>query len=198
MSARAWVVTTLVAAAGIAAFVGVSLVGRDEKPSAAVSAPMAALAAAEATGSAPRVELSPAPAPSSAAADRVELTVRVEPSLARILVDGQPVENPFHGSYVRANSTHHIVARAWGFESKSEDVLLTSDMIVSLALERSIVPAAPAPPPAAHPAPRRAPPPAPSAVSEPAPPSPAVQSVDPSGGHAPVRIIDTKDPYRAP
>jgi serine/threonine-protein kinase len=195
LAARAWVIATLVAAAGVVAFVAVSLAGREEKPAGAPSA-LSSLSAAvpEATGSAPRVELSPIPTASAPVSDRVELTVRAEPSQARILVDGEQVENPFHGSYPRANPTHHIVARAWGYETKSEDVHLTSDMIISIALDRNILPA-PMPAAVAKPAPRRPPPPVTPSPEPESPTAAAGQAVDPSGGHVPVRPIDTKDPY---
>jgi eukaryotic-like serine/threonine-protein kinase len=142
--------------------------------------------------------------------ERVELVVRVSPSTARIAIDDKVVDNPFVASYPKDRSTHRIVARAWGYEPKTKDVTLTADTMVDLELDRHIWPVAPPSPPAAPAPPRPTPPPPPVAAPEAPPPAlpekaikpiasaPSEPDVDLSGGHAPLRPIEAKDPYAAP
>jgi hypothetical protein len=136
----------------------------------------------------------------------------VSPSTARIAIDDKVVDNPFVASYPKDRSTHRIVARAWGYEPKTKEVTLTADTMVDLELDRHIWPAAPPSPPAAPPPPRPTPPvaapEAPAAAPAPAPPpekairpiASALSEPDValSGGHAPLRPIEAKDPYAAP
>jgi serine/threonine protein kinase len=140
-----------------------------------------------------------------------ELVVHASPSSARISIDGAPVTgNPFHATYPRgAESRHRVAVTANGYESKSQDVVLSDDATLDLALSRrgsSYV--NPSPAPATAPAPRvsAAKPQAPKSASTPpgalpiAAQSPvaAAGEVDSSGGRTPFRPIETKDPYGAP
>jgi hypothetical protein len=157
-------------------------------------------------GPLPTATLAPVDPP---AHEVVELVVHATPSTARISIDGAPVTgNPFHASYPRgSDSRHRVAVTANGYESKSQDVILTEDATLDLALSRrgsvSVNPS-----PATAPAPRvSAPKPAaPKATPNPSGPLPiAAQSpvaaageVDSTGGRTPFRPIETKDPYGAP
>jgi eukaryotic-like serine/threonine-protein kinase len=210
---RRWLSIASAAAVAVAAVVALTTLAtvgkRNGHDSTALVAPEIAPPPVTAHNDAPAaVTLAPAPT----GPERVELVVRVSPSTARIAIDDKVVDNPFVASYPKDRSTHRIVARAWGYEPKTKEVTLTADTMVDLELDRHIWPAAPPSPPAAPPPPRPTPPvaapEAPAAAPAPAPPpekairpiASALSEPDValSGGHAPLRPIEAKDPYAAP
>jgi serine/threonine protein kinase len=88
----------------------------------------------------------PAAGIDAARVDLVDLVVRVSPPIARVTIDGTPVENPYAASFPKDSGVHRIEARAPGYESKSEDVSFTSDTLVDLGLVRQAISASPARP----------------------------------------------------
>jgi serine/threonine-protein kinase len=167
--------------------------------------PLASASGGKASTSSPQT---PAPAPDQALSLRaerpsqpstIELIVRVTPPYAHLSVDDRPVDNPFRALYPRGNVTHRITARAWGFETLTQDVSTAESTMYDLALQ----PRSTASQPAAHPtaAPVTI---TPLAVDSPRPPhaTTSAASTDPSsdvldkgGGHDPRRPIDAHDPY---
>ena len=166
------------------------------------------------------------PAPAKPAPPAMgELVVVVTPASAAITVDGLPVEGNPHTGHYRKDLVHEVGASATGFEAKTQRVVLSKDLVVTLSLDklkkqagsstRGVVtrPArdarrvarATAEPsdfgsdPDLAPAPRAAPPAsrvAPlSAPSASAPPSPQQTIISPAGGHAPIHPIQTTSPY---
>lgn len=135
---------------------------------------------------------------------RAELVIRASPSWAHITIDDKPVDNPALASYPKDGTTHRIVAKAWGYETKSTNVTVNADTIVDLGLDRHAVASSPVVASAAPPrAPKR-----PSAdtvpLTEAAPaakvsPAPAsTTELNSSGGRTPLHPIETKDPYGGP
>jgi len=170
-------------------------------------------------GSRPSVQVAaiasplPTPAPTNAptnALETIDLVVRVSPPSAQITVDEVPISgNPLHARYPKDGVTHSIRATAPGFDAKGEGVSFAEDAVVDMTLTRS------APPPpsrvTANSQARVAAPvssvrPAPKRVSVPSAPSaaavaeapPSVSAVNPAGGRAPLRPIETKNPFGAP
>jgi hypothetical protein len=131
-----------------------------------------------------------------------ELQVRVSPPSARIMLDGANVfGNPFLGRYPRGE-THRITASADGYQSKEEIVSLANNLVVDISLDKRRRKQPPPPGPKVTTAAREtgaAHPPTPTPRPIPAAPQPAVApmpaTVDPAGGHAPVRPIQTRSPY---
>ncbi|UJR80293.1 hypothetical protein [Sandaracinus amylolyticus] len=76
------------------------------------------------------------------------LRVRTDPERATLLLDGQPVNNPFDGR-LPEGSSHTLVARAEGRVDATESVELSADRTLTLRLERT-----PPPPRVATPRPR--------------------------------------------
>jgi hypothetical protein len=67
-----------------------------------------------------------------------QLVVRASPKSAQITIDGTVVDgNPFRALYPKGGEAHRITASADGYESKSEDISLASDITVDLDLKRS-------------------------------------------------------------
>ncbi len=133
--------------------------------------------------------------------ERFELLVKVSPASARLFVDGKAVDNPFRTAYPKDSPVHLIMARAWGYESKSEYVPVSSDTVVELALERRAEAA------------RVVATPAPGSLRESRNPTDephgarnivnprlyalTAQDINASGGRSPRRPIDVDDPYLA-
>ncbi len=146
----------------------------------------------------PAVNSPPAAPPPGASAElgRIEVVVRASPSVARITVDDRPVQNPFVASFPKDGSAHRIAASAWGYDSKVEDVTFDADMILDLGLVRHTFAAHPVAAPPSEKRPASA-----GTVTESAaahnPGTVSPQEVDSSGGRAPLRPIETKDPYGA-
>ncbi len=181
----------------------------------AIDIPVAAPAPtrAETAVAAPQgsVALVPLPADPAGAPELVELVVRATPASAKVAIDGSLVaRNPFRASYPKGGEVHRITASADGYETKSESVALTSDLVVELSLNRN---AWQPPPPASPPLPRRtatAPQPAlptRAVTVQPKPPQPTQAQapiastggeVDSAGGKVPLRPIETRDPYGNP
>ena len=140
----------------------------------------------------------PTPAVAPAAPVSVDLTIRVSPPVAQIAIDGAPLTgNPFRGRYVRDGLAHRVSATADGYDAKVVDVPFTSDVSIDVSLDRRATPAPRwiAPPPSLRTTRR-----APAAVEPPdpaPPPAPAAARVEvgPSGGRAPLRPIQTSNPY---
>jgi eukaryotic-like serine/threonine-protein kinase len=131
----------------------------------------------------------------------IALLVRASPASAQIAIDGVPVTgNPFRASYPKGRGTHRVAVTADGYDSKSEDVSLGSDVVVDLnlarhgpaATTRSVAPSTQAH--AARPnAARNL-----SSAGAPATQTPIASTggdIESGGGHAPLRPIDIKDPY---
>ncbi len=140
----------------------------------------------------------------------VDVTVRVSPSSAQISLDGIVVAgNQFFARYPRDGQVHHLIAYADGFEPKLKDIAFVNDVALDLGLERHVSPTPAQPvrrqpavavPVAARPARTAANAPV-GAFPEPTTPAPvAAPRVDvaPSGGHSPLRPIQTSNPYGAP
>jgi hypothetical protein len=130
---------------------------------------------------------------------RAELVIRASPSWAKITIDDKPVDNPALASYPKDGSTHRIVAKAWGYETKSTNVTVTADTIVDLGLDRHAAASGPVVASAAPPrAPARRPSESPAPQSDTAiKPSaaPSTPELSAGGGRAPLHPIETKDPY---
>jgi hypothetical protein len=111
-----------------------------------------------------------------------------------------PVGNPFTAHYLK-DEAHEIMALAIGYEPKSRKVSTVTDLVVDINLERRAgVPpvrsAAPATAPRVAQRTVAAAPPPPTGVAAPAA-LPRLE-VDPSGGRAPRRPIDSRNPYENP
>jgi hypothetical protein len=159
-----------------------------------------------------------APAAARDTPDLVDLVVHVSPPGAQVAIDGASIPlNPFHGRFGKDALVHHISASADGYEPKTVDVAFVNDTSIDISLDRH----APAPvvryvPPSMavthsgkHPASSgaqvapgsqaaSASPPPPSAAdsaSAATAPPPSHQDVSPAGGHAPLRPIQTANPY---
>jgi len=144
-------------------------------------------------------------APLQSDTGRAELVIRASPSWARITIDDKPVDNPALASYPKDGSTHRIVAKAWGYETKSTNVTVTADTIVDLGLDRH-TPATTAPAVVSTPSARAPKRPsvelaaqAEATASKPSLPAvPAGLELNSSGGRAPLHPIETRDPYGVP
>lgn len=96
-----------------------------------------------------------------------KIEILIEPASASLELDGQAVANPFEATQLDGR-THHLSARADGYESHSRDLVFDRDLTVSFALRPQRVepvreaPVAPAPakvaPPAPPPTAKRPPP----------------------------------------
>ncbi len=187
-------IAMLCAGAALGCFVAFASVRRVASPASTVAAASSAAPPAR-----PNVH---------AAAELIDLVVRVTPPSSQITVDGASVvDNPFRARYPKDNQIHHIAATADGYEPKLEDVSFSGDVSIDVSLDRRadvsqrkafvqpiVTPrpepmrpiAAPSAPPAATPR---------EAAS---PPTPVAKDVGPSGGHAPLRPIATANPYGSP
>jgi len=98
----------------------------------------AALAAQVQAGVLPVRDESPTPGPPPAEPEIFQLVVRVSPESAQITIDGTVVEgNPFNALYPKGGEAHRVTASAEGYESRSEDVVLASDVTLDLDLSKS-------------------------------------------------------------
>jgi serine/threonine-protein kinase len=145
--------------------------------------------------------------------ETIDVVVRASPASAQITVDGARVAgNPFQARYPKDDIARRIGATAAGFEPKWEDVQFGRDVVVNLSLVRrpsapTVRATMPDPPPravATDPTPRAVatdpssrPPSRPIATTASfMDPSPFVPiEVSSSGGRAPLRPIDTKNPF---
>jgi serine/threonine-protein kinase len=182
-----WAATIAAVAAALPAL---SLVALRGQPTTTTLPGVAAPAAAPIT----------APQGVPAVPDAVELVVRVSPPGAQVAIDGVPApQAPFHVRYAKDPLVHHVSAMADGYEPKTVEVTFVNDTSVDLSLERRPPPPARTYVPSGHAARHTAAPP-PSAVATDPPPAPSASpppkvDVTPSGGHAPLRPILTRDPY---
>jgi serine/threonine protein kinase len=151
------------------------------------------------------VALVPLPPEPGGASELVELVVRATPATAKVVIDGTTAtRNPFRASYPKGGEVHRITASADGYETKSESVTLTSDLVVELSLNRNVWQPPPAPARRTATAPQPVPPPRATTVqTRLAPPPTQPQTpiastggeVDSAGGKMPLRPIETRDPY---
>jgi len=155
-------------------------------------------------GAAPTPQAGSAPTPTQPAAlppapsppELSELVVRVSPSSAQIVIDGVPVGgNPFTAHYLK-DETHEIRALAIGYEPESRRVSTASDLVVNINLDQrasGLQPRGAAITTSARTAQRTA------ALAAPTPAPVAAASsqleIDPAGGRAPRRPIDSRNPY---
>jgi hypothetical protein len=95
--------------------------------------------------------VAPAPPPSAEPAaaaavmlpviETIDLDVRVVPRWSQIAVDDiEAPSNPFHARLRRDGKVHRIVARADGYETKTEDVVFSGDVALDFALDRRAAP----------------------------------------------------------
>ena len=176
---RRWAVIALAGAALAATAVGVMV----------VSLRGGARRAADATDASPGDPRSPpATSSSSNAPTSVTLKVRVSPAEAKILLDGVLLGGgTYEGKVQRSDSERVLRVEAEGYQAKEEAVSLTSDVMMSLSLEKLekvdvAIPGASASSPLAAPPSRTSPPP-----SRPLPPPARA-----NGG----RGIDDVSPYK--
>jgi serine/threonine-protein kinase len=183
-----WAASIAVGAAALPLFLLLAVRGQPAATALPAAAPVAAPVAAP-QGGLPAVT------------DSVELVVHVSPPGAQVAIDGVPApQAPFHVRYEKDSLVHHVAAAADGYESKTVEVTFVNDTSVDLSLERHPSPPARTYVPLAGHAARHSAAPPPSAVAaDPAPPAssspPARVDITPSGGHAPLRPILTRDPY---
>jgi serine/threonine-protein kinase len=114
-------------------------------PSSKAATPAAATTTETATATASPREPATAPAPGQ---DAVKLTIKVSPASAKIYLDDALLSaGPFEGKVIKSDSPRRVRAEARGYASKEETVTLSSDAILSFALEKESAAPAPAPQP---------------------------------------------------
>jgi serine/threonine protein kinase len=184
-----------------------------------------ALAVVRARHEVPREEIAVAPSraiapPPSRPAVPVlgELVVVVTPPMAKISIDGMPVDGNPHTGHYRKDLVHEVGASAAGYEPKTQRVVLAKNLTVNLSLDRK-KPASNWPPVQAarglavrrpSDAKRMAARPSASAhrgadaemaatrladTTVPPASSPTQMIISPAGGHAPIHPIQTTSPY---
>jgi eukaryotic-like serine/threonine-protein kinase len=129
-------------------------------------------------------------APPAASATTAHVVIRVSPANAQIFVDSASVgQNPFEANYPRSTDKHTIRAVAPGHAPKVEEMAFgSSEVSISLSLDRLGGGGMAYVPPAARSAG------APATSAAPAPTS-TPMDIDPRGGKPPKRDIDPHDPY---
>lgn len=116
------------------------------------------------------------PAPSHAEPARARVDVRVTPSTAQLVVDGEPVEGGvFEAEVVPSPAPHRIRASARGFSPQEQVLVFDHDVRLELALSPTV---------------------APKAARTTSPPLPARRPPPPAPAKAGRRAIDDEDPYR--
>lgn len=196
--------TPLLLVLGIGAAIGVSLAlvlglsmrrhrgepteAKHEAPPSPSSAPVAAQTA----------QTAPAASQDAARTELVDVVIRATPANAQIFIDDVAVaENPFRARYPRSSTTHRVRVIAAGHQPKIEEITFEANVNVSLSLDRHGAGGGFAqrePSRAAAPTPRE-PSAAKSEPPTPSQPSNAHMDISPSGGKAPQRAIDPKNPY---
>ena len=82
------------------------------------------------------------PAPAKPAPPAMgELVVVVTPATATVTVDGLPVEGNPHTGHYRKDLVHEVGASANGYETKTQRVVLSKDLVVTLSLDKLKKPA---------------------------------------------------------
>jgi serine/threonine protein kinase len=191
LGARRALLGTAMGGALIAGLFAVSLSRKPPSPSSLAAAPRVNRP----------IAAEPAPEPA-----QVQVSVHVSPAIAQISIDGVlTARNPTKTQLPKDGKTHHVMAFADGYETKSEDVPSAGDVSLELSLERRpttpprwvpvVAPQARLPKYAQEPQRRAGPPdePTPAPAANPA----ARTEFDPAGGHAPLRPIVTSNPYGA-
>jgi serine/threonine-protein kinase len=175
----------VVAAIGVVAAVALRAGRQDERPR---------IAAATAEMRVPAVPAAPMPPAAPPAPDLVDVTIHTTPGTAHITIDGAGVKgNPFHARYPQDARPHTVTAAADGYEAKTTTVSFAQNVDVELSLERHV--ATPtymvvSPPPRGG---KRWGGPAPDSAQTPA--AATAPELSPAGGHAPLRPIDSSNPY---
>jgi hypothetical protein len=138
VSVPRWLGITGVAAAGLVVFSAIVVSATASGKDGGDRLGNGAAFAAQAQPSAALLAEPPAAGVPSAAPEIFQLLVRASPESAQITIDGTVAEgNPFRALYPKGGETHRVTATAQGYESRSEDVSLTSDVTVDLELKRS-------------------------------------------------------------
>lgn len=154
------------------------------------------------TQPAPAQETKPAPVTTEVvekpdpAATEIELSVSVSPSKAEITIDGEPVANPFKGSFPKDDQSHKLVVSAKGYQTVEREVDFKTNRALDLVLEKEKPVAVARPRGPARPDPAPAPDPTPA---QPAPaPAPTPKPASILGQPAPhkTRTIDDENPYK--
>jgi serine/threonine-protein kinase len=132
-----WLGIASMAAAGAAVFTAIVLSASANNGGDPFGSGAALAAQAQLSASSIRLE-SPTPSASPVAPDIFQLVVQASPAAAQITIDGTAVDgNPFRALYPKGGEAHRVTASADGYESKSEDVPLLSDVTVDFVLRRS-------------------------------------------------------------
>jgi hypothetical protein len=145
--------------------------------------------------------LNVAPAPPAPVPELVDVVIRAVPAAAHIEIDGVPVTgNPFRAQYPKDNRAHVVTASAQGYQTKIAGVAFSGSIDLDLHLDPKLVAPAPAYVQLHATTKRGGPPQPPVATETPSPnqlppPTPPAADVDPAGGRAPIRPIDTSSPY---
>ena len=131
-----------------------------------------------------------------AAPTALHVSLKVSPKEARLVLDGNPISNPYSGVLAPDGKPHVLKVTAEGYLPKEEIIVLERDLSIDIALEREAVrppEAKPSgPPPTNKPAVVRERPKEPTALPS-TPPTPS--EAPPARVHKPKRPIDLDDPY---
>ena len=124
------------------------------------------------------------------------------PPDAELLLDGEPISNPFDGELVRDDSTHKLLAKRDGFDDSIRQMVLKSGqrIFIQMTAKGQLAPPPPAQPePKAAPVPRTSSPkpapaptvaPAPAPVANPPPVPTPTPAPAPSPAPAPAPAVD--------
>jgi hypothetical protein len=69
---------------------------------------------------------------------RVKLEVRAAPSTAQIMLDGQPLANPFAGALPLDEGQHELAVRAPGYRGETRTITLDRDRAIEIRLARDL------------------------------------------------------------
>jgi serine/threonine protein kinase len=131
-----WLAAAIVSVAGAFVFLAI-LLSANERGSDTFGSGAALAAQAQVVALPVRTE-NPTPGPLPAAPEIFQLVVRASPESAQIAIDGTVVEgNPFRALYPKGDEAHRVTATAEGYESKSADVVLATDVTLDLDLSKS-------------------------------------------------------------
>lgn len=134
-----WLAAAIVSVAGAFVFFAILLSANDRSSDTFGSgAALAAQAQQAQVVALPVRTENPTPGPLPAAPEILQLVVRASPESAQIAIDGTVVEgNPFRALYPKGDEAHRVTATSEGYESKSADVVLATDVTLDLDLSKS-------------------------------------------------------------
>ena len=134
-----WLAAAVVSVAGAFVFLAILLSANDRGSDTFGSgAALAAQAQQAQVVALPVRNENPTPGPPPAAPEIFQLVVRASPESAQIAIDGTVVEgNPFRALYPKGDEAHRVTATAEGYDSKSADVVLATDVTLDLDLSKS-------------------------------------------------------------